>query len=82
MFNTLVKYFYVVLAMPIDDGQFWPKHAKANFYIPILNLLKLRDLVIQSCVKKHTGSKVTYKVVINILTTTVIILKWFCHHLM
>jgi hypothetical protein len=56
MFNIRVKYFFVVLAMPTDNGQYWPGHIKTNFYMPILYLLKLMDIVIHSCVEKRTGS--------------------------
>jgi hypothetical protein len=33
--------------MPSDDGQWWVKHVKANFYI-LLNLLHLMDLTASS----------------------------------
>jgi transposase InsO family protein len=37
IFNIYAKYFLVVLAMPSDDGQQWPKHVKAIFYIIFSN---------------------------------------------
>lgn len=46
-----VKYFLVVLFMLSDDSQYWPKHAKANFYVLILNLLHLMDLPITNALR-------------------------------
>jgi hypothetical protein len=51
MFNIRVhmKYLFVVLATPPDDGQWWPKHVNASVYILILNLLHSLDLTTHSC---------------------------------
>jgi hypothetical protein len=43
------KYFFLVLAVPADDGRYWAKHVKVIFYVLILNLLHLMDLTAHSC---------------------------------
>jgi hypothetical protein len=48
-----VNYFFVLLAMPSDDGQQWPERVTADF---ILNLLCLMPLAMHSCIKKCNSS--------------------------
>jgi hypothetical protein len=50
LLQLMFKHICKVLAAPSDDGQWWPKHVKANFYILILNLLHLMDLTAHSCI--------------------------------
>jgi hypothetical protein len=38
MFIVHIYYFFVVLAMPFDDGQYWLKHVKTIIYIKLIAL--------------------------------------------
>jgi hypothetical protein len=49
VFNIHVNCLSVMLAVPYDDDQQWPKHVKVIFYILILNLLHLMGLTTHSC---------------------------------
>jgi hypothetical protein len=46
--QTFTAHLFVALDVPSDDGQWWPKHVKAVFYIFILNVLHLMGLTTHS----------------------------------
>jgi hypothetical protein len=48
-----IKYFFIVLDMPSDDGQEWSKRVKANFCILLLDLLHFMRLTSNSCVNEE-----------------------------